>query len=38
MTAKWYHFAIVVLLGIAIDYFFPSLANMALGKLTPRKS
>lgn len=35
---KWWHVAIIVAIGIAIDYFFPMLANMSLGKLTPRKS
>lgn len=38
MQAKWWHLAILVMVGIAIDYFFPTLANMTLGKLTGRKS
>lgn len=37
MTAKWWHFAVVVLIGVAIDFFFPSLADMTLGKITARK-
>jgi hypothetical protein len=37
MTAKWWHLAVLLFIGIAIDYFFPQLANMTLGKLTGRK-
>jgi hypothetical protein len=35
---KWWHIALLVAVGIAIDYFFPTLANMSLGKVTARKS
>jgi hypothetical protein len=38
MNMKWWHIALLVVVGIAIDYWFPTLANMSLGKITPRKS
>jgi hypothetical protein len=37
MKAQWWHFALILILGIAIDYWFPGLANATLGKVTPRK-
>jgi hypothetical protein len=38
MTVKWWHILGLLALGILIDYFLPALANMSIGKLTPRKS
>jgi hypothetical protein len=38
MSIKWWHILGLLVLGILIDYFMPALANMSLGKLTPRKS
>jgi hypothetical protein len=38
MQWKWWHTVLLVAIGVAIDYFFPTLANMTLGKLTARKS
>jgi hypothetical protein len=38
MGMKWWHIAGLVIVGILIDYFFPTLANMTVSKLTPRKS
>lgn len=35
---KWWHIALLVAVGIALDFFFPTLANMSLGKVTARKS
>jgi len=33
MSIKWWHILGLVILGIAIDYWFPALANMSIGKL-----
>jgi hypothetical protein len=38
MQWKWWHTVLLVAIGIGIDYWFPALANMTLGKLTGRKS
>lgn len=38
MSMKWWHIALLVAVGIALDFFFPTLANMSLGKVTARKS
>jgi hypothetical protein len=38
MSIKWWHILALVILGILIDYFAPMLANMTVGRLTPRKS
>jgi hypothetical protein len=38
MSIKWWHILGLLVLGILIDYFMPVLANMSIGKLTPRKS
>lgn len=37
MAIKWFHILGLIVLGILIDYWMPSLANMTVGKLTPRK-
>jgi len=33
MSIKWWHILGLVIAGILVDYFFPNLANMSLGKL-----
>jgi hypothetical protein len=38
MSVRWWHILLLIVVGIGIDYFFPALANMSLGKLTARKT
>ena len=35
---KWWHTILILVLGILIDYWFPTLADMTVGKVMPRKS
>lgn len=33
MSVRWFHIVLLIAVGIALDYWMPSLANNSLGKL-----